>query len=92
MTLFLYDVISTLFGRGCRKAANYSVALLCVFCHKAETGMSAGCIMLANYLAHDKIFQSLCLWREEFRKLLGCECLPLYITYYIYHAVAWLCS
>ena len=52
--------------------------------------MTASGIVLANYLSHDKILESFGLGREEVRELLSRELLPLYITYYICHAVAML--
>ena len=52
--------------------------------------MTAGGIMLANYLPHDEVLQSLGLWREEFGELLGRELFSLYTIYYICHAVAML--
>ena len=58
--------------------------MLCVLCHETKPGMSAGSIVFAYYLAHDKILQPLGLWREEVRELFWLKPLPRYITYYIY--------
>ena len=65
--------------------------MLCVLCHETKPGMSAGSIVFAYYLAHDKILQPLGLWREEVRELFWLEPLPRYITYYIYHAFVLFC-
>ena len=40
----------------------YSVALPCILCHKPEARMTAGSIVIANYLTHDEEFQSFGLW------------------------------